>query len=163
MNTALFLEKRISTITNTSFFRAKMHICAGSSESLSHFVMKLCLSTVFQSNMFTNFDSRSWKRERERLHGACTWILFSLGILEYRNTMFGPTTTSDEDPCPDPERFVRGGPTLQLWKRFFPLFRGKRIQISLKAGHHRPVSKTPFKWLFAGATMNAGFVALRIF
>ena len=24
------------------------------------------------------------------------------------------TTASDEDPCADPESFVRGGPTLQL-------------------------------------------------
>ena len=27
---------------------------------------------------------------------------------------------------------------------------GERIQISLKAGHHRPASGTPFKWPFAG-------------
>ena len=33
--------------------------------------------------------------------------------------------------------------------------RGKRIQISLKAGHHRPASETPFKWRFAGGPMMA--------
>ena len=44
--------------------------------------------------------------------------------------------------------------------------RGGRIQIPLSAGHHRPVSETPFKWRFAfrwfadvGPTLNAGLVA----
>ena len=32
----------------------------------------------------------------------------------------------------------------ELWQRFFFFFKGERIQISLKAGHHRPASKTPF-------------------
>ena len=67
--------------------------------------------------------------------------------------MFGSTnlSASDEDPCADPESYVRGGPTLQLWQRFFfSFFLGERIQISLKSGHHRPASETPFKWRFAG-------------
>ena len=44
--------------------------------------------------------------------------------------------------------------------------RGYRIQIPLKAGHHRPASETPFKWHFAGGLMmaqnssNAGLVGL---
>ena len=38
---------------------------------------------------------------------------------------------------------------------FFFLVRGKRIQIALKAGHHRPASETPFKWRFAGELMVA--------
>ena len=46
---------------------------------------------------------------------------------------------SDEDPCAYPESFVRGGPTLQRF--FLCLFRGERIQISIKAGHHRPASE----------------------
>ena len=32
----------------------------------------------------------------------------------------------------------------ELWQRFFFFFKGERIQISLKAGHHRPASETPF-------------------
>ena len=32
----------------------------------------------------------------------------------------------------------------ELWQRFFFFFKGGRIQISLKAGHHRPASETPF-------------------
>ena len=47
--------------------------------------------------------------------------------------------------CADPESFVRRGPT------FFFLIRGEktqRLEIPLKAGHHRPASETPFKcWL----------------
>ena len=31
----------------------------------------------------------------------------------------------------------------------------KRIQIALKAGHHRPTSETPFKWGFTGGPMMA--------
>ena len=30
-----------------------------------------------------------------------------------------------------------------------------RFQITLKAGHHRPASETPFKWRFAGGPMMA--------
>ena len=44
---------------------------------------------------------------------------------------------------------------------FFKLMRGReRIQITLKAGHYRPASETPFKWRFAGRPMNAGLTAL---
>ena len=40
----------------------------------------------------------------------------------------------------------------ELWQRFFPFFfKGERIQISLKADHHRP----EFKWRFAGVPMMA--------
>ena len=35
------------------------------------------------------------------------------------------------------------------------LIRGKKIQIALKAGYHRPASETPFKWRFAGGPMMA--------
>ena len=38
------------------------------------------------------------------------------------------------------------------------------IKIPLKAGHHRPASKTPFKWRFAGddgLTLNSGLVVLQ--
>ena len=59
--------------------------------------------------------------------------------------------------CADPESFARGGSTF--------LIRGKRIQIALKAGHHRLASETPLKWRFAlmafrwrvddGPTLNA--------
>ena len=38
---------------------------------------------------------------------------------------------------------------------FVSFFRGERIQISLKSGHHRPVSETSFKWRFAGVPMMA--------
>ena len=53
-------------------------------------------------------------------------------------------------PCADPENFVRGGPTSDI---FFD--GGQRIQLTLKAGHHRPTSETPFKWGFAGGPMMA--------
>ena len=60
-------------------------------------------------------------RERERQHGACTRI-FCLGFffLESRNTMFGSTnqSASDEDPCADPESYVRGGLTLTTFLLF---------------------------------------------
>ena len=38
---------------------------------------------------------------------------------------------------------------------FFYLMMGERIQIPQKAGHHQPVSETPFKWHFAGVPMMA--------
>ena len=75
------------------------------------------------------------------------------GFLESRNTQINlVTTASDEDPCADPESFVRGGATLTFF--IFP-FRGERIHISLNAGHHRPASEAPFKWRFAGVPMMA--------
>ena len=51
--------------------------------------------------------------------------------------------------CADPGSFVRGGAT-KLCRRFFCCFFlvGERIQIPLKAGHHRLASETPFKWRF---------------
>ena len=52
-----------------------------------------------------------------------------------------------ETACADPESFARGGPI------FF--IRGKRIQIALKADHHRPASEMPFKWRFACGPMMA--------
>ena len=41
--------------------------------------------------------------------------------------------------CTDPERFVRGGPTLTM-----VFLVDERIKIPLSAGHHRPASETPF-------------------
>ena len=40
--------------------------------------------------------------------------------------------------------FVRGGPTATL-ATFLCFFRGERMQILLKADHHRPTGETPFK------------------
>ena len=64
-----------------------MHICADSSESLSHVVMKLCPSPQFfnqagSQTLIAGRKSRERenKREIKRMHGAC--------ILESRNTMF---------------------------------------------------------------------------
>ena len=51
-------------------------------------------------------------------------------------------------PCANPESFARGGPTFFFFG--FLISRGKRIQIALKAGHHRLASETPLKWRFAG-------------
>ena len=44
---------------------------------------------------------------------------------------------------------------VQLFLPFFKLMRGERIQLPLKAGHHRPASKTQFKRRFAGGPMVA--------
>ena len=67
-------------------------------------------------------------------------------------------------------RVLSGGFNSIIYLFFFwgggGLMRGYRIQIPLKAGHHRPTSETPFKWHFAGGSMmaqnwsNAGFVGL---
>ena len=43
--------------------------------------------------------------------------------------------------CADPESIVRGGSNFD--NDFFLLMRGRRIQIPLYAGHHRPASQTP--------------------
>ena len=68
-----------------------MHICADSSESLSHVVMKLCPSAQFFNRAGSQTliagrkrRERERQRERERLNGACTRLEF----LESRNTMF---------------------------------------------------------------------------
>ena len=65
----------------------------------------------------------------------------------------------------DSESFARGGSSLDrfFWCNF--IFMKKSTQIALKAGHHRPASKMPFKWHFAdraddSQTLNAGLVAL---
>ena len=34
-----------------------------------------------------------------------------------------------------------------------------QITIPLKSGHYRPACQMPFKWRFAGPTLNAGLVA----
>ena len=48
----------------------------------------------------------------------------------------------------------------KFWQRgsnsdIFFFERGERIQIALKADHHWPASKMPFKWGFAGRSMMA--------
>ena len=65
--------------------------------------------------MIAGRKSRERDRERETAWCLLTNLLFWLGFLESRNTPINlVTTASDEDPCADPESFVRGGPTLQL-------------------------------------------------
>ena len=52
---------------------------------------------------------------------------------------------------------------IQTLTFFLLLFKGERIQISLKAGHHRPASEMAFRWRADdGPTLNAGLVVLRI-
>ena len=60
----------------------------------------------------------------------------------------------DFTTCAHPERFIRGGPTLTTF--LLLLIRGgERIQITLKASHHRPTSETPLKKRFTGRSMIA--------
>ena len=40
---------------------------------------------------------------------------------------------------------------------FFNLMGGGMIQIQRLAGYHRPASKTPFKWRFAGVPIMAQY------
>ena len=61
----------------------------------------------------------------------------------------------DLQSCADPESFARGGPTLTGFVFLFFFVWGERIQIALKADHHRPASKMPFKWPFPGGLMIA--------
>ena len=73
-----------------------MHICADSSESLSHVVMKKCPSPQSQT-LIAGRISRERERERERERvcmGLHTNLLFWLVFLESRNTMFGSTNQS---------------------------------------------------------------------
>ena len=53
-------------------------------------------------------------------------------------------------PCANPESFARGGGGSNSDKRVF-FMRGKRIQIALKAGHHRHANEMAF----AGVPMMA--------
>ena len=60
------------------------------------------------------------RRERETAWCLHTNLLLWLGFLESRNTQINlVTTASDEDPCADPESFVRGGATLTFSILFF--------------------------------------------
>ena len=102
---------------------------------------------------------KSRKRERKRLHGACTRI-FCFGLVSWnpKTQCFGQpinlvTAASDEDPCADPVSFVRGIQLCNSEVFSFLFFGSERIQISLKAGHDQPASKTSFKWRFAGVPM----------
>ena len=52
-----------------------------------------------------------------------------------------------------PESFIRGGPNLTKFD--FSVAEEKRIQIPLKAGHHRSDSEKPFKCRFAGEPVVA--------
>ena len=61
-------------------------------------------------------------------------------------------STSGFEPslsCADPENFARGSPTMTTVFFFFFFFfffmRAERIKITLKEGHYRPASETPFK------------------
>ena len=53
-----------------------------------------------------------------------------------------------------------------IWIRIVLLFKGERIQISLKAGHHRSASETPLNGVSLAChdvpTLNVGLVVLRI-
>ena len=61
-----------------------------------------------------------------------------------------------QQPCADPEGFVRGGPTLTFFFFVFVfLIRGGRIQIPLKAGHCWPAAEMPLKWHSEGEQMMA--------
>ena len=44
---------------------------------------------------------------------------------------------------------------VQRLQSCFSLMRGGLIQIQQLADHHRPTSKKPFKWCFAGGSMMA--------
>ena len=45
----------------------------------------------------------------------------------------------------DPESFASGGPNVVVFFLLLLVYEGKRIQIPLKAGYHRPTSETPLK------------------
>ena len=62
-------------------------------------------------------------------------------------------TIHAKSTCADPECFARGGPKLTTFFFFFFVVRGERIQIALKADHHRPACDTQFKWRFTGGLM----------
>ena len=53
-----------------------------------------------------------------------------------------------------PRKFCQRGSNLDnIFLVFFSLL--GRIKMSIKAGHHRPTSKTPFKWRFADVPIIA--------
>ena len=65
--------------------------------------------------------------------------------------------------CAHPESFSEGATLTFFFCFFFFLFLvDERIQIPLKAGHHRPASVTPLR-TNDDPTINAGLVALRLF
>ena len=47
------------------------------------------------------------------------------------------------NPCADPDKYVRR--LFVVLGFFFQFLKGERIQIPLKAHHHRPARETPFK------------------
>ena len=133
-----------------------MHICADSSGSLSHDVMKKCLSPQFfnRAGSQTLIAGRK-SREKERV---CMGFCF---FLESRNTIWvNQSILLQLLPMRTHARIQKVlSEVVQLCNSdnvfFFSFFRGERIQISLKSGHRRPASETPFKWHFAGVPMMA--------
>ena len=84
----------------------------------------------------------------------CTIIVYSL----FSTNMFQITNMTH---ARIQKKIVRRGPTLTT---FFLLISGERIQIQLKAGHHRPAIKMAFRWRADdGLTLNADLVALWLF
>ena len=65
--------------------------------------------------------------------------------------------------CKNPGRFVRGGPTLTKAFLFFLVDVGEKIQIPLKAGHHRPIKIAFYLRADDGPTLHAGLAAFFIF
>ena len=78
-------------------------------------------------------------------------------VLCHRTSSEGSGKAYAYMPCADQESFARGDPTLA----FILVDEGERIQIPLKAGHHRPTSEMAFRWRADdGPTLNAGLAAL---
>ena len=83
-----------------------------------------------------NIMNGCWKASRAHrlLHDKVGYALYAFyripKCLNWRNILSWIPFGSDLDPNSD--------------NVFFFFFKGERIQISLKAGHHRPASETPF-------------------
>ena len=82
--------------------------------------------------------------------GASLALQFAISSLLWHtvNTGLAPLTTTH---MPVSRKFSQRGSNSE--NDFF--MRGERIQIALIVGHHRPTSKTPFKWHFAGGLLMA--------
>ena len=102
-----------------------------------------------ESKLFSNFESR-WERETsacirisrnlEKYHRAHRLLHDSTVLMLCMLSIAFPNVWIDESFL----NSIRIWSGSELWQRFFFLFYGERIQISLKAGHHRPASETPF-------------------
>ena len=121
-----------------------MHICTDSSESFRMLlwnVRRQFFNRAGSQTLIAGRKERERERERETAWCLHTNLLFWLGLLESETQFWVKQSILSQrfrwGPMRGSRKFCqRGSDSARVF--FLCLFRGERIQISLKASHHRP-------------------------